>query len=66
MQQTPAEETAAAELLAANAPRPDGQLGEPAAAAGIRQPGIEQGLTQDTMPPLAGPGAPPVQGGAPL
>ena len=66
MQQTPAEETAAAELLAANAPRPDGQLGEPAAAAGIRQPGIEQGLTQDTMPPLEGPGAPPVQGGAPL
>jgi hypothetical protein len=60
---TPAEEQMGAEVLAANAPRPDGQLGEPAAAAGIRQPGMEMGTTQDSLPPLSGPNGAPLPGG---
>ena len=40
--------------------------GEPAAAAGVRQPGIEQGVTQNALPVLQGPGAAPLEGGLPV
>jgi len=65
-EQTPNEVQAGAELFAATNPRPDMLPGEPAAAAGIRQPGIEQGGVQNALPPLQGQGAAPVDAGLPL
>ena len=63
---TPNEALGRAEgLVAATNPRPDMLPGEPAAAAGIRQPGVEQGAVQNQLPTLAGPGADSVQDGLP-
>lgn len=45
--------------------RTDMQPAEPAAAAGIRQPGIEEGVGMKNLPELSGPGAPPLNGAAP-
>ncbi len=53
-------------LVAAQDPRPDMKPGEPAAEAGIREPGVEQGATQNNLPTLQGAGAPNVAGGLPL
>ena len=67
-QRTPNEMQAEAATAGAQAQqqRPDVQPGNPAAAAGIRGPGMGQGLTPNTPPPLQGQGAPPLQGGMPV
>tara|TARA_Y100000310_G_scaffold220301_1_gene221806 strand:+ start:1419 stop:3470 length:2052 start_codon:yes stop_codon:yes gene_type:complete len=59
---TPNEEQA----TAVEASRPDVLPANPAAAAGVRQPGIEQGMTQDTPPVLQGSGAAPLNGNFPV
>lgn len=58
---TPNEVQAAAQQRA----RADMLPAEPAAAAGIRQPGIEQPLVQRSLPTIAGPGAAPLNGRLP-
>lgn len=64
---TPNEAQAQSEgMVAATDPRPDMKPGEPAAVAGIRQPGVEQGVTQNQLPTLQGAGAANVNGGLPL
>ena len=65
-QQTPNEEQAAAETAAQATGRPDVLPANPAAAAGVRQPGIEQGFDQDQLPTLQGQGAGPLNGGLPV
>ena len=64
---TPNEAQAQSEgMVAATDPRPDMKPGEPAAVAGIRQPGVEQGVVQNQLPTLQGAGAANVNGGLPL
>ena len=64
---TPNEAGSQAEgLVAATDPRSDMKPGEPAAGAGIRQPGVEQGATMNRLPTLQGSGAANVSDGLPV